>query len=60
MIPIRSWASSTILPITHEFRRRAKLLRHRADWFLRDCEVLSLRAFVAALQRLDGANALPT
>jgi hypothetical protein len=42
------------------FRRRAKLLRHRADWFLRDCEVLSLRAFVAALQRLDGANALPT
>jgi hypothetical protein len=38
----------------------SELLRHRADMFVRDCEVLSLRAFVAALQRLDGADALPT
>jgi hypothetical protein len=41
-------------------RLRGAAPRHRADVFACDCEVLSLRAFVVALQRLDGADALPT
>jgi hypothetical protein len=55
-IPIRSWACSTILPIPRVVRFRGELPpRHIPT---RDCEVLSLREFVAALQRLDGADAL--
>jgi hypothetical protein len=54
-IPIRSWACSTF-PSHHAARAIPRELPPGCFW-LRDCEVLSLREFVAALQRVDGADA---
>jgi hypothetical protein len=57
-IPIRSWAWRRSFP-SRTTEDRTRDASHVPE-SIRDCEVLSLRGSVAALQRLDGADACPT